>query len=133
MIRLFNEEGRHGLLSHIFRDTKTGIWKQNRKSDLFFCQHHHSEGVGLVEIHTRNFHATGLLAFQLSLHGQVLGIVKTHPDGRQRLLFDRGEGLGDREQAEELAIELFSRLAGAVSEEEQSPHLERVTLFTPHC
>lgn len=118
MISIFIEEWERCILRSIFGHSDTEVWKRSRTNDLFLCRHYHSEGEGLIEIFAYNAKATGLLAFQLSVRGDVLGILKIQPDGRERIVFDRGEGLGDEIWAEEQKLNLFRQLAQVVMDEE---------------
>ena len=78
------------------------------------CRFHHSEGEGLVDIFTRNARSPGLLAFQLSMRGRVLGVLQSQADGTERLVYDRGQGFGDDSWADEQALALFLKLSETI-------------------
>ena len=93
------------------------VEKQKSDGTLFLCEAIHLDGEGLVQVFRKTASAGNDLSLQFSIYGEALAILEVEGQ-RERLQFERDMEFGDREKADELALEVLQALEPTITDEE---------------
>lgn len=107
MTEIISNQWARAVLLARSRASEVNVWRVNRLNQIFLCRLHHSEGEGLIEVFTRHANAAGICAFQFSCAGEILGILRIRQNGPEEIEFDRDQGIGDQDQAEDRAMAML--------------------------
>ena len=91
--------------------------KQKPDGTIYHCKAIHFDGEGLVEVFRKATVESDDLSIQFSIYGQALAILQVEGE-RERLLFERDMNLGNREQADELALKVLHELEPTITHQE---------------
>ena len=99
--------------------TAPGHRCEKKKSDgtVFQCHAIHFDGEGLVQVFRKATAEVDDLSIQFSIYGQALAVLKVEGQ-RERLIYERDMGLGDREKADELALQFLKELEPTITNQE---------------
>ena len=91
--------------------------KQKPDGSIYHCKAVHFDGEGLVEVFRKATNDVDDISVQFSIYGQALAILQVEGE-RERLLFERDMCLGNREQADELALQILHELEPTITDQE---------------